>query len=71
MVQVGHEKTFIGHGSVKFKPEAWELVSLMLYLSVTAVYANPSRVNLAWMDLAPCLPKRPKQTCVEFAHGVA
>ena len=40
-------------------------------LSVTAVCARPSRVNLARMDSAPCSPRRPKPTWVELAHGMA
>lgn len=40
-------------------------------LSVIAMCDRLSRVNLAWMDSAPCSPSRPNPTWKDFAHGTA
>ena len=31
--------------------------------SLIGANAKPSRLNLAWIDSAPCSPRRPKPTC--------
>ena len=33
------------------------------------VYVRCKELNLAWMDSAPCSPRRPNPTYVLFAHG--
>ena len=38
--------------------------------SCTEWYVRCKELNLAWMDSAPCSPRRPNPTYVLFAHGM-